>query len=129
MDYLSSLDKYNDIIEYSNKMLNECGDLLSKQDVITIKLQLINSLFFLNKEDEIKELWNQDIRKYLDTMGGVAPVFIIFNYMYSTLIDKNSDDSKKYLEQFNKLNRKRYDSYLLKEADELLEEVNKRKGD
>ena len=107
MDYLSSLDKYNDIIKYSNKMLNECGDLLSKQDVITIKLQLINSLFFLNKEDEIKELWNQDIRKYLDTMGGVAPVFIIFNYMYSTLIDKNSDDSKKYLEQFNKLNRKR----------------------
>ena len=48
----------------------EAKELLSKQHIITLKLQLINCIFYNDGNfEQIKELWNEDIKQYLDLMG------------------------------------------------------------
>ena len=101
VDYLSSKDQYHEASEYAKKILEEAKELLSKQYIISLKLQLMNCIFYSDGDfNQIKEIWDEDIKKYLDLMGKVAPIYIGINYMYATLIEKNELNSKKYLNQF-----------------------------
>lgn len=127
VDYLSSKEEYQEGKEYAEKILKEAKSLLSKQYTITLKLQLINCIFYSNGDlEQIKEIWDEDIKKFLELMGKAAPSFIVMNYMYATLIEKNEENSQKYLKQFEQLNKKNYDNYLIKEAEDYMNAVNKR---
>ena len=75
----------------------------------------------------IKKIYDEEIKKYLDLMGKAVPVYIGISYMYSTLIEKNEENSKKYLNQFRQLNKKNYDKYMIEEAEQLINDVNKKK--
>jgi len=128
VDYLSSKEKYQEAIECAEKILEDAKELLSKTHVITLKLQLIICFYNNNNDFEnIKEIWNEDIKKYLDLMGKVNPVYISINYMYSTLVEKNEGNSKKYINKFQQLNKSNYDKYQVEEAEQLINEVNDKK--
>lgn len=129
VDYLSSKEQYHEASEYAKKILEEAKELLSKQNIITLKLQLMNCIFYGNGDfNQIKEIWDEDIKKYLDLMGKVFPIYIGFNYMYATLIEKNELNSKKYLNQFQQLNKKNYDKYQIEETEKLINDINNKKG-
>ena len=106
------------------KILNDAKDMIPKQNLITVKLQLIICLFNEDKLDEIKNIWDKDIKKYLDQMGKILPIFVGINYMYATLIEKNEVNSNKYFHQLKKINKKNLDKYQIKEIEDLLNEVN-----
>lgn len=128
VDYLCSNEKYYEASEYAKKILKEAKDFVSKPNMISLKLSLISCIFYTNDNlDEIKELWSEEIKKYLDFIGKIVPVGIAYNYLYATLIEKNEDNSKKYLNQFQQLNKKKYDKYQIEEAEKLINDVNKRK--
>lgn len=128
VDYLCSNEKYYEASEYAKKILKEAKDFVSKPNMISLKLSLISCIFYTNDNlDEIKELWNEEIKKYLDFIGKIVPVGIAYNYLYATLIEKNEENSKKYLNQFQQLNKKKYDKYQIEEAEKLINDVNKRK--
>lgn len=127
VDYLSSKDQYHEASEYAKKILEEAKELLSKQYIISLKLQLMNCIFYSDGDfNQIKEIWDEDIKKYLDLMGKVAPIYIGINYMYATLIEENELNSKKYLKQFQQLNKKNYDKYQIEETEQLINDVNKK---
>lgn len=126
-DYLSSNEQYKESFEYTKKILDEAKTILTKQDVITLKIQLINNIFYCGDDlEQIKNIWDDDIKRYLDLMGDVLPICIGINYLYATLIEKNEINSKRYLKQFQQLNRKRYDKYMIEDVDKIIEDVNKR---
>lgn len=128
VEYLASNEKYYEASEYTKKILKEAKELLSKPDIFSFKVDLIGCIFYTNDNlDEIKELWSEEIKKYLDFIGKIVPVGIAYNYLYATLIEKNEDNSKKYLNQFQQLNKKKYDKYQIEEAEKLINDVNKRK--
>lgn len=127
VDYLSSKEKYREASKYAKKILEEAKELLSKQYIISLKLQLMNCIFYSDGDfNQIKEIWNEDIKKYLDLMGKVAPIYIGINYMYASLVEKNESNSKKYLNQFKQLNKKKYDKYQIEETEQLINDVNKK---
>lgn len=127
VEYLSSKDQYHEASEYAKKILEEAKELLSKQYIISLKLQLMSCIFYGDGDfNQIKEIWDEDIKKYLDLMGKVAPIYIGINYMYATLIEKNELNSKKYLTQFQQLNKKNYDKYMIEETEQLINDVNKK---
>lgn len=126
IDYIMSKCKYKEAINFCKKMLKDKNELLTNQDIITIKLQLILATFYLNKNIyEIKDIWNDDIKKHVDLMSKVVPVYIGINYLYFSLIEKNNEISNKYLNQFKKLNRKKYEKYQIDELEQLIFDVNK----
>ena len=126
IDYIMSKCKYKEAINFCKKMLKDENELLTNQDIITIKLQLILATFYLNKNIyEIKDIWNDDIKKHVDLMSKVVPVYIGINYLYFSLIEKNNEISNKYLNQFKKLNRKKYEKYQIDELEQLIFDVNK----
>ena len=87
----------------------------------------MNCIFYSSDDfEQIKEIWNEDIKKYLDLMGKVVPVYIGINYMYSALVEKNEANSKKYLNQFQQLNKKNYDQNQIKETEQLINDVKKK---
>ena len=127
VDYLSSKDQYHEASKYAKKILEEAKELLSKQYIISLKLQLINCIFYSDGDfNQIKEIWNEDIKKYLDLMEKVTPIYIGINYMYATLIEKNEENSKKYLNLFQQLNKKNYDKYMIEETEQLINDVNEK---
>jgi hypothetical protein len=127
VDYLSSKEQYHEASKYAKKILEEANELLSKQNIITLKLQLMNCIFYGNGNfGQIKEIWDEEIKKYLDLMGKVVPTYIGFNYMYASLVEKNESNSKKYLNQFKQLNKKKYDKYQIEETEQLINDVNKK---
>ena len=127
VDYLLSKEQYHEASEYAKKILEEAKELLSKQYIISLKLQLMNCIFYSGDDfEQIKEIWNEDIKKYLDLMGKVVPVYIGINYMYSTLVEKNEANSKKYLNQFQQLNKKNYDKKQIEETEQLINDVKKK---
>ena len=127
IDYLTDKNQYNEASEYAKKVLVDANELLLKTEVITLKLQLIISIFSSNDDvNKIKEIWDEDIKKYLDLMGNVSPIYIGINYLYATLVEKNEDNSKKYLNQFQQLKVKLYEKYELEETEKLINEVDKK---
>ena len=129
VDYIVSKEQYKEASDYCIKILNDAKDMIPKQNLITVKLQLIICLFNEDKLDEIKNIWDKDIKKYLDQMGKILPIFVGINYMYATLIEKNEINSNKYFHQLKKINKKNLDKYQIKEIEDLLNEVNtKRKN-
>jgi len=128
VDYLSAKKQYKKASEYAKKILEEAQEILSKKDIMTLKLQLMNCIFYSNDDlNQIKKIYDEEIKKYLDLMGKAVPVYIGISYMYSTLIEKNEENSKKYLNQFRQLNKKNYDKYMIEEAEQLINDVNKKK--
>ena len=124
VDYIVSKEQYKEASDYCIKILNDAKDMIPKQNLITVKLQLIICLFNEDKLDEIKNIWDKDIKKYLDQMGKILPIFVGINYMYATLIEKNEINSNKYFHQLKKINKKNLDKYQIKEIEDLLNEVN-----
>lgn len=127
VDYLSSKDQYKEASEYAKKILEEAKEILSKQDIISLKLQFMNCIFYGGYNlNEIAKIWDEDIQEYLDLMGKAEPVFIGFNYMHATLIEKSESNSKKYLNQFQQLNKKIYDKNRIEETEQLINDVKKK---
>lgn len=124
VDYIVSKEQYKEASDYCIKILNDAKDMIPKQNLITVKLQLIICLFNEDKLDEIKNIWDKDIKKYLDQMRKILPIFVGINYMYATLIEKNEVNSNKYFHQLKKINKKNLDKYQIKEIEDLLNIVN-----
>ena len=76
VDYIVSKEQYKEASDYCIKILNDAKDMIPKQNLITVKLQLIICLFNEDKLDEIKNIWDKDIKKYLDQMGKILPIFV-----------------------------------------------------
>ena len=80
-------------------------------------------IFYLKKNlTEIKDIWDEDIKKHLDLMSNYIPQYIGINYMYFSLVEENNDIANKCLNQFKKINRKKYE---IKELEQLMFDVNK----
>lgn len=127
VDYLSSKEQYHEASEYANKILKDGKDFLTRQNIIIIKLQLIICIFYSGDDfNKIKEIWDEDIKKYLDLMGNVAPVYIGINYLYAALIEENEINSEKYLNKFQKLRKNNYNKFQIKNAEELINDVKKK---
>lgn len=127
VDYLSSKDEYLEAREYIDKILEEGKDFLSNQDMMTIKLQLINCIFYTSDDlSEIKEIWNDDLKRYLDMMSSIIPTYIGFNYMYAALVEKDEVSAIRYLEQFELLDKSRFDKYLIDDTIDFIRDINEK---
>ena len=129
VDYLTSKEKYGEAKQYIEKILSDGKEILSKQNVITLKLQHIISIFYENKEMErIKDIWDDEISNYLKVVSKIDPIFIGLNYMYASLVENNKENAEKYLKQYQKINKKHFTNYQLEDAKKLFEEIDKRKN-
>lgn len=126
IDYIVSKEKYNEAIDYINDLMENSKDILSQNDNLTLRIQLINCYFYINELDSIKDVWDKKLKEYLDIMGKISPVFIVVNYMYYSLIEVNNREKKKYLEQFNKVKDNFYDKNTINDCIEYIEEVDKK---
>lgn len=127
VDYLSSKDEYLEAREYIDKILEEGKEFLSNQDMMTIKLQLINCIFYTSDDlSEIKEIWNDDLKRYLDMMSSIIPTYIGFNYMYAALVEKDEVSAIRYLEQFELLDKSRFDKYLIDDTIDFIRDINEK---
>lgn len=126
IDYIVSKEKYNEAIEYINDLMKNSKDILSENDNLTLRIQLINCYFYTDELDSIKDVWDKKLKEYLDIMGKISPVFIVVNYMYYSLIEVNNREKKKYLEQFNKVKDNFYDKNTINDCIEYIEEVDKK---
>ena len=45
--------------------------------------------------------------------------------MYFELVEKDKDNSKKYLDMFNKIDKKKIDEKTFKELEEIMDKINK----
>lgn len=125
MDYLVAHDKYKECASFIEEVLEKGSELLTKQDASLIKFQLLNCYFELNRIEDIKEYWNEDDTKFLEFISKLAPTFIVFGYMYFELVEKDKDNSKKYLDMFNKIDKKKIDEKTYKELEEIMDKINK----
>lgn len=127
IDCLIEKKQYQEASNYAQKMLEKEKSLLSKQNIITLKLQIINCVLSCSDDiEKINEFWDKDVKKYLDSMSKFIPIYIGFNYMYATLVEKNESNSKKYLNQFQKLNKQKYNKNQLQETEEFINYINKK---
>lgn len=70
-------------------------------------------------------IWNEDDTKFLEFISKLVPTFIVFGYMYFELVEKDKDNSKKYLDLFNKIDKKKIDEKTYKELEEIMDKINK----
>lgn len=127
VDYLVDKGEFGEATQYAKTIMSDAKDYLTEHDVITLKLQLMNAVFYSGEDLSIlKEYMDKNVKKLLDVLGEVIPVYISINYMYSALVDKNMVDADKYLSQFEKLKKSDFEESQIKDAEELINDVKKR---
>ena len=129
IDYIIAKEKLEEAVDYINKVLVEAKELLTKPTRVTLKLQLINCMFDMEDDVEvlaskIEKIWDDEIKKYLDVMSKVSPVFIGMNYLYSVVVEKNEVNAEKYLIQFHQINRNFYDKKSVEETEEMIVKID-----
>lgn len=125
IDYLIAHNKYKESFKFIEEVLEKGKEVISIPDASLIKIQLLNVLFELDKVQEIKKYWTKDDTKTLEFFANMYPSFMLLNYMYFLLVEKNEDKASKCLDKYNKMDKSRLDQNTLNELDDLMNKLKK----
>lgn len=105
--YLTSKEKYNMVVNYSKKVLNDAKELLKEYDINLLKVQLINCAFDdVKNYDIIIDCWDEKFDKYMTLMGEKRPSYLYINYIYLLKVMKDKEKAKNLLDKFYMLENK-----------------------
>lgn len=132
IDYMSSIDKYDEAINAIKIVQDNARDILQESETNILKAQLINCIFYGNYElNKIEEIWNDKFEKYLSEMEIIVPEFFGIKYLYYSLIINDNIKAEKCLNKFNKIENSFSNKKAVETTKTLINDVNKRikKGD
>ncbi len=124
IDYTLSKEDYKTSIKLIKRVMKEAQDILIEQEITILKLELIGAIMYdtCNK-DEMKELWDDNVKIFLQAMWKYNPSFIAYNYMYCSLIEENNEMKKYWLNQLEQ-NKKKFKKEDIEDAENLIKDID-----
>lgn len=124
IEYLISKKEYikaNNTIKTIKKKANK---LLSESQVNILKVIQIESMFY-SKEDinRIKDIWDNDLEKYIHIMYKSNPSLLTIEYLYYKLYKKDNDRANIIMNQINKMSNS-MDRKTKKEIYDFIKEID-----
>ena len=127
IDYLSSINKYDEAINTINFVQDNAKDIIQESEINLLKAQLIECFYYGNYDlNKITEIWDKKLENYLSLMENNVPFFFGIKYLYYSLIIKDEVKSENCLNKFNKMEKYFTDKKAVKTTKELIKDINKR---
>jgi hypothetical protein len=126
VEYMSSKGKNNEIIRYIKKILRDANDILSKNQIILLKIQLVvNALYDQKHYDLICEYWDDELENYLLLMGRIYPQFVYIVYVYHLKLNNDKKKVNDALKLFYLMEKKYSDKKMVEEINKKINELKK----
>ncbi len=125
IDYTLSKEDYKTSIGLIKKVMKEAKYLLIEQEITILKLELIGAIMHDSCDiNEMKDLWDDNVKKFLQVMWKFEPIFIAYNYMYCSLIEENNEMKEYWLNQLEAAKKKKFKKEDIENAEDLIKDIN-----